>query len=101
MKLRLKPTDESRASVPGEPLLQDTRVGDDLSADDGQDRSDALDVLVGHGEKVAVEHGDVRVVPHLDRAKVVLLDEPLVRGRREPEPLRPRQRLASTVDVDG
>src|SRR5439155_125995 len=62
-------------------ISYDTLVVDDLAADNGQERSDAPEVLVGDCEVVSVEHGEIGMVANLNRADVVLPDEPLV-GRR-------------------
>src|SRR5437588_606137 len=49
---------------------EDVRVGGDFSAYDGKNRSDVLDVLIRHREVVPVQHGDVRVIAHLDRSEM-------------------------------
>ena len=66
---------------------------DDLTADDRQQRAHALEVFIGHGEAVLIEHDQVGVVANFDRADIVLLNEPLVSRSGEPERLLPRERL--------
>src|SRR5262245_29997205 len=75
--------------------LRDAVVVDDVAADHGQQRPRVFQILVGDGEAVPVEHREVAAVSDLDRSKVVLPDEPLVRGRGEPEHLLTRQRLSA------
>src|SRR6267378_785033 len=74
--------------------VQHAAVVDDVSADHGQHRADLLQILVRHGEVVAVEDHEVGELAGLDRAELVLLaQEPAVLARVEREHLLARDLL--------
>src|SRR5438067_1240321 len=71
----------------------------DFAADNRQDGSNVLDVLVGDREVVPVEYCNIGVVPDFNGAEVILLDEPFVCSRGKPERLRACQSLSSVDDI--
>src|SRR5436309_3402566 len=64
--------------------LYDAVVVHHLSADDGQERPDAPEFIVGDREVVSVEYCEVGVVAGFDRPDVIFPDKPLVGRRGEP-----------------
>src|SRR5207247_4934176 len=63
-------------------LAQNARVVDDVAADDGEDRSNLLEVLVWYGEVIAVENDEVGQLAFLDGSQLILL------AQEPPIPLR-------------
>src|SRR5215204_4373847 len=71
---------------------------DDAAVDDGYDRTQLPDIVVGHGFRIEViraEHDEVPQFPGLDRAeRGFFFQEPAVLGGVQPERLHPRQLLS-------
>src|SRR5438034_5081675 len=63
-------------------FAQHARVVDDVAADDGEDRSNLLEVLVWYGEVIAVENDEVGQLAFLDGSQLILL------AQEPPIPLR-------------
>src|SRR5437899_11984541 len=79
-------THRAGTTSPSVAQVQHAAVVDDVPADHGQHRADLLQVLVRHGEVVAVEDHQVGELAGLDRAELILLaQEPAVLARVEAE----------------
>ena len=73
---------------------------DDLAVDDGEDRADLLDLRVGHGEVVPVQHDQIGQLAGFDRADLVLHpQEPAVAAREQAERLLARDLLVAVDPV--
>src|SRR5688500_1035327 len=91
---------------PSSMLPKHARIVNDFSIDNRHHRPDSSDLIVGHGEVVVAQDGQVGQLPDLDRAELLLHpQEPSVLPRAEPkrvlpgDPLVAVDRLASRVDA--
>ena len=80
-----KKSDWNRSPRPG---AGDAGVVHDLAVDHGEHRADLLDLHVGHGEVVPIEHDQIGELARLDRADAVFHpQEPAVAAREQAQRL--------------